>query len=573
MERTHIDVKEFSPLQHLRLGYTPNIPPVLANTTAPCRVVPGGHPDSPPVDAATIQRLFPHTYGQPPLDLVAGTTPSASPVLKIGVVLSGGQAAGGHNVISGLYDYLVARNPHSQLFGFLGGPIGIMKGQYIKITGSLVDRYRNLGGFDIIGTGRDKIETEKQFESSRDICARLELDGLVIIGGDDSNTNAALLAEYFKATNLKTKVVGVPKTIDGDLKSDHGVELSFGFDSAAKVYSELIANIATDARSAGKYYHFIRLMGRSASHITLECALQTHPNIALIGEEVAQKQETLAGITKEVCDIICARADAGKNFGVVIIPEGLIEFIPEVHKLIEELNELLASQKEDDKDAIRSLLSDASRKLYDFLPHDIRHQLMIDRDPHGNVQVSKIETETLLIHLVKVELKARKSAGTFKGSFAALNHFFGYEGRCVIPSLFDCNYCYSLGRTAGALLEAGVTGYMAVVRHVWGRYEDWKCGGVPLTNMMNVERRKGKDKPVIKKALVELDKKPFLEFKKHRARWAIEDCYRNPGPIQYNEAWDEPNITLQLEYGPAAPAVSKTSGRQAVGRAVHKAAL
>ncbi|KAL6072970.1 Pyrophosphate--fructose 6-phosphate 1-phosphotransferase [Balamuthia mandrillaris] len=433
-----------------------------------------------------------------------------------------------------------------------------MKGDFMQITAELLSRYRNQGGFDIIGTGRDKIETEEQFLSSRLVCEKLGLDGLVVIGGDDSNTNAAVLAEYFKSHHLPTRVIGVPKTIDGDLKTDLGVEVSFGFDSACKVFSSLIGNIEADANSSQKYYHFIRLMGRSASHITLECALQTHPNITLIGEEVAAKRQTLEQITNSICQVISARADKGKNFGVVLLPEGLIEFVPEVHALISELNELLADGVSPDH--VRGKLSEASRSVFDFLPSSIRNELLLERDPHGNVQVSLIETEKLLIHLVKAELKKRKASGSFKGKFAAMGHFFGYEGRCVMPSNFDAHYCYTLGRTAAALLTDAhvhhrhgnhhVTGYIATVRNLTAPVAEWKVGGIPLTSLMNIERRKGKDKPVIRKALVKLEGAPFKELCRNRERWALHECYRNPGPIQYEGiAADQPNITLLLEYG------------------------
>lgn len=544
------EVVEVSTLQRARLAHQPPVTPTLRGRTTLRR---HAHPTSSLAQPEEIEKRLPHIFGQPRVELEAASTAgddaSHSP-LRIGVVLSGGQAAGGHNVIAGLFDYVAAGHPHSKLYGFIGGPIGLVKGDFIVIDAPLVAKYRNQGGFDIIGTGRDKIETDKQLLASRVVCENLALDGLVIIGGDDSNTNAALLAEYFKSHHLKTNVVGVPKTIDGDLKSSLGVEVSFGFDTACMIYSELIGNIATDANSSRKYYHFIRLMGRSASHITLECALQTRPNITLIGEEVAARKQTLSDLTNELCHVIVERAKAGKNFGIVLLPEGLIEFVPEVHRLISELNELMA--KGNSADVVGEKLTEESRAVFDFLPSAIRHELLLDRDPHGNVQVSKIETEKLFIHLVTKELKRRKANGQFKGSFSAMGHFFGYEGRCGLPSNFDSNYCYALGRTAGALLDHGLTGYMASVSNLTAPPEQWKSGGLPLTALMNMERRKGKNVPVIRKALVDLDAAPYKELLRHREKWARGEHYRNPGPIQfYGPASGEVNITLQLEFGQA----------------------
>jgi len=518
-------------------------------------------------DADKIENLFPNTFGQPFLTVQRGKqTRGHKNPLRIGVVLSGGQAAGGHNVICGLFDFVKSVHPDSQLIGFLAGPIGIIKGKSINLTESLIDQYRNQGGFDIIGTGRDKIEKKEHFEASRQSCIALDLDGLVVIGGDDSNTNAALLAEDFSVNRLKTKIIGVPKTIDGDLKDiPNKIETSFGFDTATKMYSHLIANIATDSNSARKYYHFIRLMGRSASHITLECALKTHPNIALIGEEVEAKKQTLSRITDDMCTVIARRAEKGKNFGIILLPEGLIEFVPEVNVLIKEINEILANNSASPKQQqqqgvtsmehlIRGQLTEHSGQLFDTLPASIREELLLERDPHGNVQVSKIETEKLLIKLITDRLAVWKKEGKFKGSFAALSHFFGYEGRCCLPSNFDSNYCYALGNVAGALVEAGKTGYMASVGNLSAGVGDWKCGGVPLTVMMNVERRAGKDKPVIRKALVDLEGRPFGYFVKRREKWSLKEDYVNPGPIQfYGPNAEDKTLTLILESGTTRP--------------------
>lgn len=454
--------------------------------------------------------------------------------LRIAVVLSGGQAPGGHNVISGVFDFIKKHHKNSQLFGFLNGPVGIYSGHYVEIDEEFMLSFRNQGGFDMICSGRHKIETEDQFQKSLTICNSLKLDGLIVIGGDDSNTNACLLAEYFKKNNSVVKVVGVPKTIDGDLKNEW-IEVSFGFDTATRIYSELIGNICLDTLSSKKYYHFIRLMGRSASHIALECALHTQTNWVLIGEEVENKKQTLSQIVNELADIICKRADDGNNYGVILVPEGLVEFVPEINQLIKEINEILSKSFEGDiRQYVLSSLSESSKNLFVFLPNVISEQLLLDRDPHGNVQVAKIDTERLLILLLETELSSRKTTGTYKGKFSPQSHYYGYEGRCGLPSYFDTEYCYSLGYNAGALVSLGVNGYMSVIRGLSNKDPtQWVPAGCPLMTMMNVERRKGKDTPVIKKALVELDGEMFKFYEKVRQTWALNDSYVTPGPIQY----------------------------------------
>lgn len=469
--------------------------------------------------------------------------------LKLGVVLSGGQAPGGHNVIAGIFDYLQTYAKGSVLYGFKGGPAGIMRNKVVEITADFLYPYRNQGGFDIICSGRDKIETPDQFRQAAETVTKLDLDGLVVIGGDDSNTNACLLAEEFKQRNLKTRVIGCPKTIDGDLKSKQ-VPTSFGFDTACKIYSELIGNVMVDARSTGKYYHFVRLMGRAASHITLECALQTHPNIALVGEEVALHQQTLKQVTNHIADVVCQRAQRGQNFGVVLIPEGLIDFIPEIQLLIAELNDFLAHNTCDEQGSWKEKLSPQSRELFDSLPHSIQEQLLLDRDPHGNVQVARIETEKMLISMVESELLVRKREGSYSGVFMGQSHFFGYEGRCGMPTNFDAAYCNALGYVAGVLLHAGQTGLIASVGNLLAPAANWTVGGTALTDLMDVERRRGKNKPVIKKAMVELDGAPFKKFASVREVWAKENKYRCPGPIQFSgPTADETNYTLMLELG------------------------
>jgi diphosphate-dependent phosphofructokinase len=530
-----------SPLQKARLKYKPQVPQVLKDVTK--LVVKQGKPTQAVRDAEALKKLFSHTFGQPQIQLASDKQGKAAEPLRIGVVLSGGQAPGGHNVIAGLFDALKAIHPQSILIGFLGGPSGIVDNTTKELTTDLIAHYRNQGGFDIIGSGRTKIETPEQIAASEATMRTLNLDGLVVIGGDDSNTNAAVLAEAFLAKGCRTRVIGVPKTIDGDLKNEQ-IEISFGHDTACKVYSEMISNIMRDAWSARKYYHFIKLMGRSASHITLECAFQTHPNITLIGEEVAAQRKTLTQITNDICDVICKRAEMSKNFGVILIPEGLIEFIPEVGTLISELNHLLADAQHahkvdtaasthDKVDYLCKLLTAPSASCLKTLPEAIQGQLLVDRDPHGNVQVSRIDTEQLLMATVGEELKKRKKSGTYQGKFSAINHFFGYEGRSAMPSNFDAQYCYALGLTAGVLIASGLTGYLSSVQHLSRPVSEWSAGGVPLTMMMNIEQRHGKPRPVIHKALVELDGAPFKAFSAVRERWAMEDEYRFPGPIQF----------------------------------------
>ena len=489
-----------------------------------------------------MKSMFPTTCGGSLLQGQKGGKRSGKP-LQIGVVLSGGQAAGGHNVITGLFDALKQLHPQSRVFGFLDGPGGIVSGKYKELTAEFIAPYRNMGGFDMIGSGRTKIETDEQLSASLAIVQKMKLDGLVVIGGDDSNTNAAILAEYFLKNGSATKVIGVPKTIDGDLKNTY-VATSFGFDTACKTYSEMIGNIARDAASAKKYYHFIKLMGRSASHIALECALKTHANLTLIGEEVAAQKKTLSQITAEIVDLIMKRAEKGKHYGVILIPEGLIEFIPEIGLLIKELNQILAKNPSVAAANVASHLTPHSSECFASLPERIQEQLLLNRDPHGNVQVSLIETERLLLETVSKELEKRKI------KFSPLQHFLGYEGRAGYPSNFDCNYCYALGHTAALLLDEGVTGYMCAISGLTRPPAEWGIGGVPLTSLMHVEIRKGKEKPVIEKALVDLKGPAFSHFKQHREHWMLDDVYRFPGPIQFfgNPALtDSVPITIYLE--------------------------
>ena len=546
-----------SPLQIARQSYKPQMPVALQGAV---RLVEGEKTQS-VADQAEIKELFPNTYGLPVITMepAQGSDKVAEP-FNVGVILSGGQAPGGHNVICGLYDGLKALNPDNKLYGFLGGPSGLIDGKYTLLTGDIIDDYRNTGGFDIIGSGRTKLEETWQFDNGIEICKKLGIKAIVIIGGDDSNTNACVLAEYYLQKKCGIQVIGCPKTIDGDLKNEM-IETSFGFDTACKVYSELIGNIQRDANSAKKYWHFIRLMGRSASHIALECALQSQPNICLISEEVEAKNLTLNDIVEQIVEVIVDRANSGLNFGTILIPEGLIEFIPAMRVLIQELNDLLAQNDEfvalegDDakREYVKSMLTPASCELYRSLPKAIARQLTLDRDPHGNVMVSQIETEKLLIEMVSKRLAQLKANGTYKGKFSALNHFFGYEGRCAIPSNFDADYCYSIGMTAVHLIAAGKTGYMSLVRNLTKPASEWIAGGVPITMMMNMEKRNGKMKPVIQKALVDLDGAPFLYLKAHRAEWAdANTSYIYPGPIQYygpTEVCDQPTHTLRLERG------------------------
>jgi pyrophosphate--fructose-6-phosphate 1-phosphotransferase len=548
----------YSPLQAARYQYNPKLPQILREKidTITLQV---GAATAPATDNAAIKALFPHTYGLPAVTFRKGGDAAVDTRRNVGVILSGGQAPGGHNVISGLYDALKNANPDSKLIGFKGGPSGILKNDTKEITQEFLAEFRNTGGFDIIGSGRTKLESEAQFAVCAEVCHKQGISALVIIGGDDSNTNAAVLAEYFLKTNAGISVIGCPKTIDGDLKNE-SIEISFGFDTATKTYSELIGNIARDANSAKKYWHFIRLMGRSASHIALECALQTQPNACLISEEVEQNQTTLKEIVEDLAKKVAARAAKGMNFGVVLIPEGVVEFIPEVKALIKELNDLLTKEsvayaKLSDWNAqssfVAARLSASSAEVFASLPVDIKKQLLMDRDPHGNVQVSRIETEKMLIEMVGALLSNMKQAGTYSGSFSALSHFFGYEGRCAFPSNFDSDYCYSLGYNAFLLIAYGCSGYISSVTNLTAPAAEWKAGGIPITMMMNMEKRHGEQKPVIKKALVELEGKPFKYFKAHRDLWAIDTCFMFPGAIQYYgpaEVCDIPTRTLELEH-------------------------
>nr|WP_321410072.1 diphosphate--fructose-6-phosphate 1-phosphotransferase [uncultured Carboxylicivirga sp.] len=542
-----------SPLQIARESYAPKLPKALKGSV---KIVEGKETES-VADQADIKAMFPNTYGMPLLTFEPGeAAPTAA--RNVGVILSGGQAPGGHNVISGIYDGLKKLNPDNKLYGFLGGPGGLVDNEYVELTAEIVDHYRNTGGFDIIGSGRTKLEEEEQFEKALVNCKALDITALVIIGGDDSNTNACVLAEYYKNKAAGVQVIGVPKTIDGDLKNEM-IETSFGFDTACKVYSELIGNIQRDANSAKKYWHFIKLMGRSASHIGLECALQTQPNICIISEEVEAKQQTLDDVVTYIADAVAKRAANGNNFGTVLIPEGLVEFIPAMKALIAELNDLLAHNEEkvnalegnkDKRDFVAELLSADSREVFVSLPNSIANQLMADRDPHGNVQVSLIETEKMLIDMVKAKLKGWKKEGKFVGKFSGQAHFFGYEGRCAAPSNFDADYCYSLGTTASVLIAEGKTGYMASVRNLTASSDEWIAGGVPVTMMMNMEKRHGAMKPVIQKALVRLGGAPYKKFVEQREDWAINTKYVYPGPIQYfgpSEVCDITTKTLQYE--------------------------
>ena len=544
-----------SPLQIARAWYMPKLPAAFQGGI----VLKEGQATESVADQADIRKLFPNTYGMPLITFEQGKTPEY-PSVSVGVILSGGQAPGGHNVIAGLYDGLKRLNPANRLFGFLGGPSGLVDHKYLELTKDIVDEYRNTGGFDIIGSGRTKLETTEQFDKGIEICKQLGINAIVIIGGDDSNTNACVLAEYYKQKITGIQVIGCPKTIDGDLKNEM-IETSFGFDTACKVYSELIGNIQRDANSAKKYWHFIRLMGRSASHIALECALMSQPNICIISEEVEAKKLTLADIVDNIARVIVERASAGINFGTILIPEGLIEFIPAMKHLIAELNDLLAHNEEfvsmgthdEKREYIKSSLSSDCLETFRSLPVGIARQLTLDRDPHGNVQVSLIETEKLLIEMVAKRLAQLKAEGIYKGKFSGLGHFFGYEGRCAIPSNFDADYTYSLGFTASILIAAGKTGYMASVRNLTAPASEWIAGGVPITMLMNMERRHGEMKPVIQKALVDLNGEPFRYLVEHRQEWANTNLsFVYPGPIQYfgpSEVCDQPTRTLMLEHG------------------------
>jgi len=543
-----------SPLQQARAAYQPKLPAVL---TGAVKAVEGKATQS-VANQKEIKQLFPNTYGLPELRFEKDPNPVPGKPVNVGVILSGGQAPGGHNVICGLFDGIKRIHQDSRLFGFLMGPGGLVDHKYTELTSDIIDEYRNTGGFDIIGSGRTKLEKTEQFDKGLEICKKLGINALVIIGGDDSNTNAAVLAEYYKSIGADIQVIGVPKTIDGDLKNEC-IETSFGFDTATKVYAELIGNIQRDCNSAKKYWHFMKLMGRSASHIALECALKTQPNICIISEEVEAKNMTIDDIVNYIADIVVARSKNGNNFGTVLVPEGLIEFFPSIKRLIAELNNILAANSDttagmDSNELekfISSHLSEANVATLYRLPDNVARQLMLDRDPHGNVQVSLIETEKLLSDLVDKRLQVLSSEGKYDGKYSTQHHFFGYEGRCSAPSNFDADYCYSLGFNAACLINAGVTGYMSSVRNLVKPSTQWIAGGIPITMMMNIERRNGADKPVIQKALVRLDGAPFKKFAAQRDDWALNTCYVYPGPIQYfgpAEVCDQPSLTLRYEH-------------------------
>ena len=549
-----------SPLQKARYEYSPKLPGMLRNGIAEIAVKEGEKTTS-AADQEKIAELFPNTYGEPEVTFEKGQNTSAAKKQVVGVILSGGQAPGGHNVVSGLYDALKATNKENVLIGFKGGPSGLIEDNFIVFDDAYINEYRNTGGFDIIGSGRTKLETEEQFKIATEVCKKHGITAIVIIGGDDSNTNACVLAEYMAAHKTGVQVIGCPKTIDGDLKNED-IEISFGFDTATKTYSELIGNIERDCNSAKKYWHFVKVMGRSASHVALECALECQPNICLISEEVKAKKQSLSEIADYIADAVEKRAANGNNFGVVVIPEGVVEFVPEFSALISEINELLAGSKADAFNALESWaekyafiekgLSKEAMEVFAILPQAIQQQLFLERDPHGNVQVSLIESEKLFAALVGDKLKARKAAGTYTGKYATQTHFFGYEGRCAFPSNFDADYCYSLGYNAFMLIQYGYNGYLSKVSNLSRPAEEWVAGGMPITKMMNIERRHGEDKPVIKKALVELDGKPFKYFEAHRDEWAVETSYVFPGAIQYygpTEVCDITTRTLALEQG------------------------
>ncbi|MFA6646922.1 MAG: diphosphate--fructose-6-phosphate 1-phosphotransferase [Sphaerochaetaceae bacterium] len=549
---------EYSPLQKARYAYQPKLPSILREKIDTI-VISKGALSKPETDQQIIKKLFPHTYGLPQVTFSKGRGTVGAKPIHVGVILSGGQAPGGHNVISGLFDALKNANKASRLFGFLGGPSGILHDQSLEITSEIIQEYRNTGGFDIIGSGRTKLETEEQFEVCAKVCHKHNISALVIIGGDDSNTNAAVLAEYFLRTGANITVVGCPKTIDGDLKNKH-IEISFGFDTATKTYNELIGNLMRDTNSAKKYWHFVRLMGRSASHIALECALRTQPNACLIGEEIEANGTELTEIVDYLASIVAKRAEKGRNFGVVLIPEGIVEFIPEMKTLIAELNDLLAKESVaygtltswgEQADFITKKLTATSAHAFTSLPTLIQTQLLKDRDPHGNVQVSLIETEKMLIQLVAEKLEEMSKEGKYKGKFSTQNHFFGYEGRCAFPSNFDADYCYSLGYNAFLLLANDCSGYISSVTNLTAPANEWKAGGIPITMMLNMENRHGKLTPVIKKALVELDGAPFKYFVAKRDDWAVETKFMYPGAIQYygpTEVCDLTTKTLELEH-------------------------
>ena len=543
---------EKSVLQEARIHYLPQLPKGLQGNVK----VKEGAPTQSVDNQEEIKKLFPNTYGMPMVEFVPSEV-ALEKKMNVGVILSGGQAPGGHNVITGLFDAVKRLNPENKLYGFILGPGGLVNHNYMELTEEIVDEYRNMGGFDMIGSGRTKLEKEDQFEKGLEIIRKLDIKAIVIIGGDDSNTNACVLAEYYAAKNYGVQVIGCPKTIDGDLKNEQ-IETSFGFDTATKTYSELIGNIEGDCNSARKYWHFVKLMGRSASHIALECALQCQPNICLVSEEVKAKNMTLNQIVDELCEVIAWRASHGMNYGVALVPEGLIEFIPSIGKLIEELNDLLANHGSEymglDDEAQRAYvlahLSDENKQTFATLPADVAHQLSLERDPHGNVQVSLIETEKLLSDMCDARLAEWAKEGKYTGKFAAQHHFFGYEGRCAMPSNFDANYCYALGTSAAMLIANDKTGYMAIVKNTTKPTDEWTAGGVPITMMMNMERRNGEMKPVIRKALADLNGKPFKTLVEHRESWAKDTCFINPGPIQYfgpTEICNSTTKTLALE--------------------------
>jgi len=558
VDRMEHYMKDLSPLQIERLKYKPKLPASLAAGINSLELIEGAETES-VKDKEQIKELFKNTYGKPVVTFKSSSNRTSGTGKNIGVILSGGQAPGGHNVIAGLYDALKQADKNNKLFGFLGGPSGIIDGKYIEFTDEKINAYRNTGGFDIIGSGRTKLETEEQFQKALQVCRSLNITGVVIIGGDDSNTNAALLAEWFVKNNTGIQVIGCPKTIDGDLKNDQ-IEISFGFDTAVKTYAELIGNILRDANSAKKYWHFIKLMGRSATHVGLEAALETHPNITLISEEAAEKKMSLKQIVDYIAGVIAKRAEMGKNFGIALIPEGLIEFIPEIKSMISSLNDIMAGLENDEAyknaeenkkfEIIKGRLSSEDSQVFASLPVMIKQQLLMDRDPHGNVQVSKIETEKLLIEMVNSKLKEMKKEGKYTGKFSSQSHFFGYEGRCAFPSNFDADYCYSLGFNAFALLKFGLTGYLSSVKNLSAPADKWIAGGVPLTMMMNMEKRHGEFKPVIKKALVELSGSVFKVLEQNREDWALNDRYIFPGSIQYfgpESVCDITTETLKLE--------------------------
>ena len=541
---------EKSALQMARAAYQPKLPKALQGAVK----VKEGQPTQSVGDQEEIKKLFPNTYGMPIVEFEPATEANNTK-LNVGIILSGGQAPGGHNVITGLFDQIKKLNPENRLYGFILGPGGLVDHNYMELTKDIIDDYRNTGGFDMIGSGRTKLEKVDQFEKGLEIIRELDIKAIVIIGGDDSNTNACVLAEYYAAKNYGVQVIGCPKTIDGDLKNDQ-IETSFGFDTACKTYSELIGNIERDCNSARKYWHFIKVMGRSASHIALECALQTQPNICLVSEEIEQKGMSLDDIVTYIANAVCQRAADGNNFGTVIIPEGVIEFIPAIKKLISQLNDVLAMpeaknlDRHESIDFVKAHLTDENLAVFNSLPTGVARQLALDRDPHGNVQVSLIETEKLLSTMVAQKLEKMKKEGKYVGKFGTQHHFFGYEGRCAAPSNFDADYCYALGTSAAQLIANGKTGYMAIVKNTTAPAEQWIAGGVPITMMMNMERRAGEMKPVIRKALVELDGAPFKEFAAHRDEWARKTAYVYPGPIQYwgpTEVCDQPTKTLALE--------------------------